>query len=159
MITADNVRELYVYDPETGIVSWKSPPSSVKIGARAGSVQSNGYRVLRHKNKPFQEHRVIWLYVHGVWPPQYIDHINGNKTDNRLSNLRLATPKQNCWNAKTRKRNGGLPGTSKQYNRWNAKISINGERRFLGCFDTEQEAHQAYVLALRELCGEYAPRF
>jgi hypothetical protein len=160
MISPENVRELFDYDVCTGFLNWKVKPAKcIVVGDRAGIFKKrHGYRHLRYKYKDFLEHRVIWLWCNGSWPEHQIDHINGNRTDNRISNLRQATNAQNGWNAISKKKNGGLKGAyfKKQTNRWQSTIRHNGSVHYLGCFLTEEEAHAAYAQAATRLHGEYA---
>jgi len=100
-MSANQLREVLNYDPETGVFTWK-----VRAGARglrgsvAGSVDPSrrGYRRIKIRRKFYAAHRLAWLYVYGTWPLQDIDHVNGATDDNRISNLRTADFSQNAMN-------------------------------------------------------------
>lgn len=104
-------------------------------------------------------HQLAWLLSHDEWPPRNIDHIDMDRANNRLSNLRLATPSQNGANRGRQKNNSsGLKGVAwnKGAKRWRAQIKANGKRRHLGYFDTAEEAHAAYQEAAASLFGDFA---
>jgi len=142
------------YDPATGRFTWKK---------EAGTI-SNGYRLLRVNQKNMWAHRVAWLLATGEDPEgMVIDHINGDRLDNRIENLRTATYSQNSANAKRHSRNtSGLKGASKRIKngrwtgRWQASITYQRQQMHLGEFDTKEEAHAAYLEAARRLQGEFA---
>lgn len=136
------------YDKETGIFYWKTkagPYSRVRVGDIAGSINFYGYRKIILKKKAQCAHKLAWLYVYGEWPTMQIDHINGNRDDNRISNLRHVTNRQNAQNRSIR-RNGKSPGCSynKKRKQWQAYITINGKMRHLGWFSTQTDASKAY---------------
>ena len=104
-------------------------------------------------------HRLAWFYVYGSWPGLYIDHINGNKTDNRINNLRAATPSNNQHNRGKSKRNiTGLKGVSYDVKRrkWVSGISYNGIKMNLGRYDCPAAASFAYQIAADIYHGDYA---
>jgi len=154
------VKECLLYDEMSGVFTWKARPSScVKIGDIAGSFNpASGYWFIRLDGKLLRAHRLAWLYVHGVMPPDEIDHINGDRGDNRLANLRLATHAENTRNG--RKLASGLKGAHPRKHRpkapWLSRIRKDGKYFHLGCFATAEEAHAAYVKAAHELHGEFA---
>jgi hypothetical protein len=150
------IRSRLDYDPNTGILTFK-PDVPGFGGKRAGSTMPSGYRVLTILDKRTTEHRWIWLYANGVWPTYEIDHINGVKDDNRLCNLREATPTQNKHNTAVKRSNTtGLKGAYKNGSRFSARIRINGKRHNLGSFDTAEEAKAAYDAKAREVFGDFA---
>jgi len=157
-ISAERLRELVDYDPKTGILTRKVRTSNrVHVGDRVGTVVGNGYRLARIGGHLASEHQFAWLYVHGVWPDHWIDHINGVITDNRICNLRRSTQSQNAGNSKRSKANtSGYKGVYKKRGKWSADIKCGKNRERLGVFETPTEAHAAYCEAAERLFGEFA---
>lgn len=159
MITAEDVRRVLAYDPETGDFTWRETFGRAVRGAKAGNINGRGYVTIKFRKRTHQAHRLAWLYVHGEWPNLEIDHINCDKTDNRLSNLRLATGRENVANTKRRSDNSsGHKGVfwDKQRNRWHARIMINGKNKHIGLFRLIEDAAKAYERAAIERHGEFA---
>lgn len=160
--TAERVRELLRYEPDTGHFYWLADVGLARVGARAGYVKqaaNDGYVYIGIDRGQYVAHRLAWLYVHGDWPSMGLDHINGNRTDNRIDNLRLATVAQNGWNRKAqRSSTSGFKGVTfhRKSGRWQAAIRYQGGPRHLGLFDTAEQAHAAYVDAANRLFGEFA---
>ena len=159
MITQEKLKELLHYDPDTGVFTWRVKTSyRVEIGQIAGTLR-HGYIGISIKRKKYFAHRLAWLYVYGNFPDKDVDHINQVKSDNRISNLRLATRRQNCFNKGKNKNNtSGYKGVyfDKRLSRWTAGIFIDGKRRHLGVFDDPKKASDAYQLAAKEYVGEFA---
>lgn len=154
-ITQEEVRRIFQYDAETGMMVWKEPNARcVKAGDAAGNLTPQGYRCVMILGRGYMVHRIAWLYTFGKFPIDCIDHINGVKDDNRLCNLREATPLQNCGNRRVPSRNNtsGFLGAfyDKQRCKWTAKIRVNGKLKALGRFKTPEEAHQRYLEAKRQ---------
>lgn len=151
-----NIKELFNYDPETGILRWIGSRSNrVKYLDIAGTIGKSGYLMVGILDKRYQVHRVIWFYMYGKWPDGDIDHINGIKTDNRIENLRDVTRSVNKQNIKRANLNNKykLLGVfwHKASKKYLAKIMLNGNSKHLGLFDCPQAAHEAYLQAKREL--------
>lgn len=147
------ISQLLQYEPETGRLLWLvDRGGKARAGMHAGSVNGRGYRYVRVSYRIYAAHRLAWLLAHGDWPNGEVDHINGDKLDNRLANLRVVTRRQNTQNRREH-REGRLVGCSfsRQKGRWHARIMNQGCAHSLGLYDTEQEAHEAYLHALQEM--------
>lgn len=155
-VTQARVRELFDYDAERGVLVWRiSQGNRAKVGVVAGSKRKDGRCRVCVDGTQYLAYRVIWLHEHGAWPTGDIDHINGDCTDNRVENLRDVPAQLNAENrhrARADQKSGKLAGAyHSDGGRWKAKIVTNGKAIHLGCFDTEQAAHAAYVEAKRRL--------
>jgi hypothetical protein len=152
-LTPERARELLDYNPETGSFTWR-----VKVNKRwpagmlAGRINKNGYRYIK-LGKMLLAHRLAWFFIHGNWPTASIDHINGERDDNRISNLRVVSTATNNQNLRSAKPNSlsGLLGASKNHGKWTASIKVGGRYHYLGSFSTPEEAHQRYLAAKRQL--------
>ena len=154
MPSADLVRSLLNYDPETGVFSWRvARGAGVKPGDIAGSI-TRGYRYIHILKRAYLAHRLAFVVMTGEWPPAEVDHVNCERDDNRWLNLRAATRSDNLANSRVRRT--GLKGVSTVGDRWRAEIRRFGVRRHLGCFATEQEAHAAYMTAASTMHKEFA---
>jgi hypothetical protein len=154
--TAKRVRQLFDYDPATGALTWKacaSKKAATLIGKRAGSVRGHGYRYVGVDGRDYGEHRIVWLWVHGEWPTKHIDHKNGDGTDNRIANLRLATVSQNHANAALQRNSpSGIKGVRQRYGRWYVRIA----EQHIGTFRTKEEAAEAATRAAQQRWGDFA---
>lgn len=143
-LTAEHLRSVLHYEPETGIFTRKiGSANQVKAGDIAGSPDGHGYLQIRLQRRLHQAHRLAWLYIHGSWPTDQIDHINRNRSDNRIANLRDVSSRQNLQNAGKRSNNtSGCPGVSwyKQNSKWVAQITHNYKHTHLGYFTDIEEA-------------------
>ena len=153
-LSYDRLREVLDYDPNTGIFTWKIRMARcVRIGDVAGCVEKRiGYTTIGIDGDIHRAHRLAWFYTTGKWPVKLIDHINGQKSDNRFANLREVFEDGNSQNIrKPNKRNkSGFLGVIRFQNKWRASITVNGKTRRIGDYDTPEEAHQAYLSAKRE---------
>lgn len=150
---------MYSYNPETGSLLWAvRQKGKGKFGCEAGTVFKTGYRVVRLPDgKRCMAARLCWFMHYGKWPESQIDHINRVKTDNRIANLREATPSQNLANTFSSRNTSGYRGVSRTAEgRWRAFISINNRNKNLGAFETPEEAYAAYCTAALKQFGEYA---
>ncbi len=158
-ITIERLREILHYDPEAGTFTWlKSNSTKGLIGKRAGYVDAHqGYRRVNLGGKCYREQRLAWFYMKGEWPIGDVDHIDGNKSDNRWINLRQATRSQNMCNKGVRcDSKSGLKGISSSKKRWTASIQVNGKLIYLGSCATPEEAHRLYGDAAQKYHGEFA---
>lgn len=162
--TKEELLEHIRYDPETGALSWNRPSQSPKgiraAGASAGTWK-DGYVSVILFGRAYRAHHLAWLIMTGGWPPVGcdIDHIDRDRSNNKWSNLRIATRSQNIINSSVRKDNScGHTGVHyrKDNGKWAARISFNGKINLLGQFDTFEEAVAARVAAERRLYGEFA---
>jgi hypothetical protein len=150
VITAERVRSLLAYDPQTGLITWRASRRGIAAGSVAGTRTSHGYVQISVDGRFYRAHRLAWLIVHGSFPDGEIDHINRNPSDNRLVNLRVVTRTVNLHNCGTRCDNkSGLTGVSWSRNRrkWVAQIQVNGATKYLGRFVTAEAARSAYLAA------------
>lgn len=155
-ITAQHLRERVFYDADTGIFTWRTHIRPSVVGRRFGSWDLHGYLTARIGGKSYKLHRLAWLYQFGVWPTGDVDHINGVRHDNRLSNLRDVSRKVNLENqtkATGRNNSTGLLGAYFDRRRgvFYARVSQFNKSINLGSFATAQEAHEAYLKAKRIL--------
>lgn len=154
MITAERLRELVHYCPDTGTFKWLISRGTARAGAIAGSVDSYGYLQIKINKRPYLSHRLAWMYIHGKWPDGQIDHINGCRSDNRFCNLRNVSASINQQNRKIARAdsNSKFIGVSRNGKRWQARIRIPGGKEvYLGLFDSPEIAHAAYLEAKKML--------
>lgn len=153
-LTAERLRQIFDYDPETGVFTRKLRAGRAGVGAPVGwpvkrhlAVQIDGYNHYLH--------RLAWLYVHGEWPKDQIDHINGDASDNRIANLRDVHRSLNQQNLRkpNRQNKTGFLGVCyyKANGKYQAHITVSSKRRALGFFDTPEQAYEAYLNAKRRL--------
>lgn len=139
ILTQERLKQLLSYDPLTGVFSRLKKCGGVFKNHYAGHINVLGYVVVQVDGRKYYAHRLIWLYTHGVWPQEVIDHKNGCTSDNRLDNLREASAKENCHNTKAYANNtSGRMGVTwvKRKNKWQAQIAISGVNTYLGVFDS-----------------------
>lgn len=162
-LTQDRLKELIHYDQETGIFTWKhrSGRGGGFSGRKATCLKDGGYVVIRVDYRLYKAHRLAWLYVYGRWPEKIIDHINRNKSDNRICNLRECNHSQNCINGKRLINNQsghrGVTYKNEKHRKrqWKASIIKDGKSIHLGYFMTKEEAVIARAEANIRLFGEF----
>ncbi|AHM86581.1 HNH endonuclease [Klebsiella pneumoniae] len=162
-ITQELLRTLLEYDPQTGIFRWKiKASSSAHPGDIAGCIDGQGYRVIRIYGKNRKAHRLAWLYVYGD-EPEVIDHIDRNRSNNAIENLRAVTFSQNSANRAAKSKNkSGFTGVywNELGKKWQASIVANGRTHYVGLFATAQEAAKARTEYARQLYANfYIPSF
>lgn len=160
-MNAELIRELFDYDPATGIFLWRAnkPKRLAKAGDAAGTLTERGYIRIRFAGRVYSAHRLAWLYVYGEWPPALIDHINHACDDNRIKNLRLASDYQNQGNRKISRNNtSGYKGVHfhKHSGKWHATMCINGKQVHVGSSTIKEEAADAYRIASLKHHGEFS---
>lgn len=158
MISWEDLTRLLSYDKDTGLFTWKISVGGNKVNSIAGSSTDEGYRRVTIKGKEYRLHRLAWFYTHKEWPTHVIDHINRDRSDNRICNLRLATVQQNKYNT-------GLVSSSttrlrgvtfyKRTGKYQATIRIKGVKKHLGYFNTAEEASEVYEKHARDSFGEF----
>lgn len=148
ILTSEKLMELFFIDSEKGIFVWKKNTGGKgKKGEKAGTLAVNGYIKIGIGNKEYLAHRLMWLYVYGKFPETNLDHIDRCRSNNSISNLRLATQKQNCENMfRTRQNTSGYKGVhfmkrlEGRKKPWQANITHNGKTIHIGYFATAEEA-------------------
>lgn len=161
-LDAEKLRTFLNYDHETGVFTWKVQSSDrMPIGSKAGSLHNRyGYLYIQIDKQRFRAHRLAWLYVHGVMPTNHIDHINRNRSDNRIVNLRDCLPANNSKNQTVRKKNKtGILGVGfcKTRRKFYSDIGVGSKTIHLGRFDTLEEAAIVRKEAETKYFGEFAP--
>jgi len=157
MITQDQVKKLFTY--RDGVLYWKLPNSTrIHAGDRAGTLTQYGYIQIGIDNKSLLAHRIIYLYFHGYIPSQ-LDHIDGNRINNKIENLRKCTGFQNHYNIKKPKNNkSGIKGVHwcNKVEKWIVKITTNGKTVYIGQFVCLKKAGAAISSARKQFHGEFA---
>lgn len=151
----EEIRDAFSYDASTGILRWRTGRLSGRI---AGTIREDGYVIIKFMRRKFYGHRIAWLVYYGDWPSLDIDHINGNRSDNRISNIREVSVAQNHWNSKKYKNNTtGFRGVYLHNSgKWCAEIWWHGHKKYLGLFATKEEASTAHEKARGNLYGKYS---
>lgn len=143
-LTADRIRELLDYNPETGAFVWRVRRGRILAGSAAGRIDSRGYVGINIELRKYAAHRLAWLHYYGEWPLLNIDHINRNKTDNRIANLRDVTHSENALNRHFPKRGPRATASyatlHKKTGKWQSHILIDGKYTYCGLFATKEEA-------------------
>lgn len=152
MVTQAQLHELFDYDADTGHLIRKVARQSVKVGDIAGTITNRGYRHISINGRNYQAHRLVWFYHHGEWPNRQIDHIDRDKLNNRIENLRDVSCSINQLN-KTKSNSTGYAGVARHRGRFKAHIGISGKLAHLGIFDTPEAAHEAFKAAHIGLYG------
>lgn len=145
-LTAERLRELVKYDPETGHIYWLGSVGKARAGQQAGTVNTHGYRRVGIDGRLYAAHRLAWLITYGEWPDGEIDHINGSRDDNRIANLRQVDTRGNARNRGLRSDNSkGVPGVyfNRNQGNWYAQSCHGGKNKHLGTFPTFDEAVEA----------------
>lgn len=160
IISHAELLNLLHYDPDTGLFKWlvAGRNQHQKVGAVAGSLKPNGYIEMKIGGRMYKAHRLAWLYVHGEWP-DVIDHISRVRNDNRISNLRSCTKKQNMSNLNVyANSSSGFRGVSfhKDTSKWQVIVSVNGKRTHFGLYDDVELAGLVAQEVRVKYHGEFA---
>lgn len=156
-LSIDYLREVFSCDAERGLLFWKIGVGRVLAGAVAGCKNGDGYIVVRLDGRQYRAHRIIWALHYGAWPERDLDHINCDKSDNRIANLRPCDDIRNQWNVPARVGSSAHKGVGRYRGKWRARIRVGDGRRIeLGVFKTEEEAAAAYRAAAVLYHGEFA---
>lgn len=149
-LTAERAKELLIYNQDTGEFFWRAAIKKVTPGSKAGCRDGHGYCRIQVDGRRYHGHRLAWLMTYGKWPEQTIDHINGNRMDNRLCNLRDVDTRTNNRNRTVLNSNNqsGYPGVrldprNQRKQRWHARLNQKEGGIWVGTFDTAEEAHAA----------------
>ena len=154
-ITQDRLIELFHY--QAGNLIREASRGNSKAGSTIGTKDSHGHLQVYVDGKNYGVHRLVWLYHHGYWPKE-LDHINGVRDDNRIENLREVTRQQNMFNRKA------TSGSTSKYkgvswkpknNKWVAQCCIGGKVKYLGLYDSEEQAAKAYNNYIERFHGKY----
>ena len=154
MLTQEEVKNLLSYDETTGVFTWRKQKGPVKAGSIAGYVNKKGYMMIGINGKSHRAHRLAWLYCYGELPSDDIDHINHEKLDNKISNLRVVSNQENHRNVKMSVANkSGYNGVSfcNNRNKWIARISDGKKYLNLGYFVNKMDAVAARKSKEQEL--------
>lgn len=160
-LTLKRLKQVYLYEPETGrflrLQEANSFGGKAKVGTVAGSSSGERYLRIGIDGKVYRAHRLAWFYVTGEWPEHGVDHIDMNPVNNRWANLRAATQSQNAVNTSRRRDNtSGFKGVKRTVSGgWQAVLHVNGKKLSLGTFKTPQEAFDAYTAAASKNFGSY----
>lgn len=149
---------LFTY--KNGVLYYKTDVAFMKVGDKAGTLRSDGYIGIYIQKKYHWAHRIIWTIFNGEIPEElFIDHIDGNRSNNLIENLRLCTTQENAYNRGKQSNNkSGYKGVSfhKQKQKWVAQIKLEGKNKFLGFFVNPEDAYEAYCAKAIEHYGEFA---
>lgn len=155
ILSAQRLRELLNYDPHTGIFTNRISRKTAKAGLQSGCEHHDGYRQIRIDGRFYGSHRLAWLYMHSTMPMHDIDHIDGNRSNNSIGNLRDVSRSINLQNQRACRSDNksGFLGVSwnEETQLWYSRIQLKGLQKCLGYFKTPEDAHQAYLNAKRVL--------
>lgn len=158
-LTCERLRQVLDYDPGTGLFRWRVSLRKGFAGRIAGTTDTGGYIIIGIDGLRYFAHRLAWMFVHGAFPPDQIDHIDRNTGNNRIANLRPATGSQNLANMAMRITNtSGKKGATwhKRAGKYQSQIKVSGRCVYLGLFNDPESANAAYAAAAKHYYGEYA---
>ncbi len=154
-LTQSRLKELLRYDPDTGLFHWIANRAIKNCaGKLAGWAERSGYIRITVDQKSYLAHRLVWLYVHGQWPAEEMDHIDTMRNNNRISNLRQVSRESNMHNqrrAHSQSKSGFLGVSPHKNGKWKAQLRVGKKDHYLGLFTTPELAHAAYLEAKSRL--------
>lgn len=155
-ISFDEANRLFAYDPDTGVLTRKVPAGrfgQIKAGTVVGCKCSSGHLQVRVNGRLHLVHRICYTLISGKPPLQYVDHINGIKSDNRKANLRDVSKAENCQNLKGPMKSGssGYLGVTRNGRNWKCSVSENGKQKYLGTFKSKEDAYQVFLQYKRSI--------
>ena len=159
MLTQKRLKELLSYSPVVGVFEWRSPRRRVRVGFLAGAVTPSGYIAIGVDRKVYRAHILAWMYMTGELPDGHIDHIDGDRSNNAWSNLRIATRSQNAANSRTATSNtSGVKGVfwCKSTKKWSCNLRRNGVVAYRASFDTLEQAAAAVMVERERIDGSFA---
>lgn len=155
-LTWERLTQLFWYDPETGHFTRLVTVSNAVAGSLAGSAGPDGYRRINIDRGHYRANVLAWFYMTGEWPAGEIDHVNTVTGDDRWTNLRLATHRENAANAKRRRDNtSGIKGVRLLRGKWQVRIGKGGSN-YIGTYDSLTDAAAAYATAAEQRYGKFA---
>ena len=163
--THQQVRGFLDYSQKTGLFTWRERSGSFKrslVGKIAGTAHLSGYWTISILGTKWLAHQLAWLHHYGTWPTSYVDHVNLDKRDNRIANLRLASFAENSANSSVRSDNtSGHRGVfyDKQRQRWVVLITKDGIRKQLGSFKDKNQAAEIHALMAAQVFGDFCPQY
>lgn len=155
-ITKERLQEMFVYSD--GNLYWKKPRKKVVVGSKAGALSGRGYMDVKIDQKIYKLHRLIFMWHHG-YMPEFVDHVDCERLNNKIENLREATASQNKWNQPVPKNNtSGIKGVcfDKTKNKWKGYVGYQGKDKHIGNFDSIDDAKIAVEKTRGELHGQFA---
>lgn len=158
-LTAAWFRANMDYDSSTGVFSWSKPGFGRTVGKIVGSrlwSKGKSYLTMKVAGEIYYAHRLAWLHHYGEWPDGFVDHIDEDRTNNAIENLRLATPSQNAARRPTKRSISPSRGVFPHGTGYVARLHFNNKRHYLGYFSTVEAAQAAYEAKAREIHGEFA---
>lgn len=158
-ITQARLKEVLRYSAIVGVFEWRVAGRKIRPGYLAGGVVGTGYVRITIDRVPYPAHQLAWLYMTGEWPPERIDHRDGDRSNNAFTNLRLATDAQNSWNSKKKASNrSGVKGVffCNTTKKWVATFDMNGKVAYRKSFSALEDARAGIRGAREKLQGEFA---
>jgi hypothetical protein len=159
LLDVNDIFKYLDYNPKSGVFVWKVKTKTRSVGDVAGNTNWRGYTSIWINGIQYYAHRLAWAFCNGSFPCGDIDHINENKSDNRIANLRIASRSENMFNrGRNRNNTSGLKGVvfCKATGKWRAQIMIDRKNVNIGRFKTKEEAANAYIAKAQEVRGEFA---